>query len=151
MAKLTYLMITSLDGYVEDEQGTFDWAAPDEEVHSVVNDLERSVGTYLLGRRMYEVLIVWETLDVEGQSPAIQDFARLWRAADKIVYSTTLEDVSSARARIARESESGRHLLALRDTSATSRMPAMGDGRSGDPCFAYPPSQYVHVPALLES
>jgi dihydrofolate reductase len=103
MAKLTYLMLTSLDGYVADEHGTFDWAAPDEEVHSVINDLERPVGTYLLGRRMYDVLVSWETLELESQSPAIQDFARLWKATEKIVYSKTLEKVSSALTRIERD------------------------------------------------
>ena len=103
MAKLTYLMIASLDGYVADEHGKFDWGEPDEEVHSLVNELERPVGTYLLGRRMYEVLLFWETLQLEEKSPAIQEFAGLWKAADKIVYSRTLEDVSSARTRIERE------------------------------------------------
>ena len=103
MAKLTYLMITSLDGYVADEHGKFDWGEPDEEVHSLVNELERPVGTYLLGRRMYEVLVFWETLELEEKPRAIQEFAGLWKAADKIVYSRTLEDVSSARTRIERE------------------------------------------------
>jgi dihydrofolate reductase len=103
MAKLTYLMITSLDGYVADEHGKFDWGEPDEEVHSLVNELERPVGTYLLGRRMYEVLVFWEDLELEGQSTAIREFAALWKAADKIVYSRTLEEVSSARTRIERE------------------------------------------------
>ena len=101
MAKLIYSAITSLDGYVADEEGNFDWAAPDEEVHTFVNDLERPVGTYLYGRRMYEVMVAWETEpDVAGQPPAVQDYAEIWRAADKIVYSKTLETVSSARTRI---------------------------------------------------
>jgi len=103
MAKLIYSAITSLDGYVADRDGNFDWAAPDEEVHAFVNDLERPVGTYLYGRRMYEVMAVWETADFLTDQPAvIQDFARIWRAADKVVYSTTLETVSSARTRIER-------------------------------------------------
>jgi dihydrofolate reductase len=103
MARLIYSAIMSLDGYVADADGTFDWAAPDEEVHTVVNDLERPVGTYLYGRRMYEVMVVWETMHaVADQPPVVQDFAQLWQAADKIVYSTTLETVSSARTRIAR-------------------------------------------------
>ena len=103
MARLIYSAIMSLDGYVADADGTFDWAAPDEEVHTVVNDLERPVGTYLYGRRMYEVMVVWETMhDVADQPPVVQDFAQIWQAADKIVYSTTLETVSSARTRIAR-------------------------------------------------
>jgi dihydrofolate reductase len=103
MARLIYSAIMSLDGYVADASGTFDWAAPDEEVHTVVNDLERPVGTYLYGRRMYEVMVVWETMyDIAAQPPVVQDFTQIWQAADKIVYSTTLETVSSARTRIAR-------------------------------------------------
>jgi dihydrofolate reductase len=100
MANLIYSAITSLDGYVADEQGNFDWAAPDEEVHSFVNDLERPVGTYLYGRRMYEVMVAWETMDRADQPPAIEDFTEIWQAADKIVYSKTLGTVSSARTRI---------------------------------------------------
>ena len=104
MAKLIYSAITSLDGYVADEDGNFDWAAPDEEVHSFVNDLERPVGTYLYGRRMYEVMGYWETAHtLADQPPFVQDFAKIWQAADKIVYSKTLEAVSSARTRIERE------------------------------------------------
>jgi dihydrofolate reductase len=104
MAKLIYSAITSLDGYVADEDGNFDWAAPDEEVHSFVNDLERPVGTYLYGRRMYEVMAYWETANtVADQPPVVQDFAEIWQAADKIVYSKTLEKVSSARTRIERD------------------------------------------------
>ena len=103
MAKLSYLAITSLDGYVADEDGKWDWSEPDEEVHAFVNDLARPVGTYLYGRRMYEVLVAWETLDTAGQPAFIEDFAQIWRAADKIVYSRTLEAASSARTRIERE------------------------------------------------
>jgi dihydrofolate reductase len=103
MAKLIYSAITSLDGYVADEDGNFDWAAPDEEVHSFVNDLERPVGTYLYGRRIYEVMVYWETAPLVDQPPFIQDFAEIWQAADKIVYSKTLETVSSARTRIERD------------------------------------------------
>src|SRR4051794_17503911 len=101
MARLIYSAITSLDGYVADEDGNFDWAVPDEEVHAFVNDLERPVGTYLYGRRMYEVMAGWETLD--DPSPLMQDFAAIWRAADKVVYSRTLETVSSARTLIERD------------------------------------------------
>jgi dihydrofolate reductase len=101
MAKLIYSAITSLDGYVADEDGNFDWAEPDEEVHSFLNDLERPVGTYLYGRRMYEVMAAWETL--ADQHPVMRDFAAIWQAADKVVYSTTLETVSSARTRIERD------------------------------------------------
>jgi dihydrofolate reductase len=104
MAKMIYSAITSLDGYVADEDGNFDWAAPDEEVHTFVNDLERQVGTYLYGRRMYEVMVYWETAHtVADQPPFAQDFAEIWRAADKIVYSRTLDTVSSARTRIERD------------------------------------------------
>jgi dihydrofolate reductase len=100
MARLIYSVITSLDGYVADEHGNFDWAVPDEEVHAFVNDLERPIGSYLYGRRMYEVMVAWETLS--DRSPVMLDFAQIWRAADKIVYSTTLETASSARTRIER-------------------------------------------------
>ncbi len=103
MAKLIYSAITSLDGYVADEDGHFDWAEPDEEVHTFVNDLERPVGTYLYGRRMYEVMVAWETLDLADQPPFIRDFAEIWQAADKVVYSTTLATASSARTRIERD------------------------------------------------
>jgi dihydrofolate reductase len=104
MAKLIYSAITSLDCYVADEDGNFDWAAPDEEVHTFVNGLERRVGTYLYGRRMYEVMVFWETADtLAGQPSFVQNFAEIWRAADKIVYSKTLETISSARTRIERD------------------------------------------------
>ena len=104
MAKLIYSVITSLDGYVEDEVGNFDWAEPDEEIHTFVNDLERPIGTYLYGRRMYEVMVYWETAHtLAGQPLFIRDFAQIWQAADKIVYSKTLERVSSARTRIERD------------------------------------------------
>ena len=107
MAKLTYSAITSLDGYVADTEGGFDWSAPDEEVHAFVNDLERTVGTYLYGRRMYEVMRAWETLPLDGQPPAMRDYAELWRAADKVVYSRTLAEVASARTRIERDFDPG--------------------------------------------
>jgi dihydrofolate reductase len=103
MAKLIYFAIASLDGYVADEDGKFDWAEPDEEMHAFVNDVARPFGTYLYGRRMYEVMLAWETLSLADQSPFITDFAEIWRAADKIVYSKTLEMVSSARTRIERD------------------------------------------------
>lgn len=102
MAKLIYSTIASLDGYVADEDGNFDWAAPDEEVHAFVNDLERLVGTYLYGRRMYETMVYWETAHTFADHPVEQDFTEIWQAAEKIVYSTTLETVSSARTRIER-------------------------------------------------
>ena len=101
MASLIYSAIASLDGYIEDAQGRFDWAAPDEEVHAFVNDLERTVGTHLYGRRMYETMVYWETDD--DQAAVTQDYAEIWRAADKVVYSRTLEAPSSQRTRIERE------------------------------------------------
>ena len=104
MARLIYTAITSLDGYVADEQGKFDWAEPDEEVHAFVNELERPTGTFLLGRRMYEVLSFWENPPmVDEEPPVIREFAAIWRAADKVVYSRTLNTVATARTRIERE------------------------------------------------
>jgi len=104
MARLIYTAITSLDGYVADKGGNFDWAAPDEEVHRFVNDLERRAGTYLYGRRMYEVMAFWETAQTIADQPAfIKDYAEIWQAADKIVYSRTLRAVTTARTRIERE------------------------------------------------
>jgi dihydrofolate reductase len=104
MAKLIYSAISSLDGYVEDEDGNFDWAVPDEEVHAFINDLDRPLGTYLYGRRMYETMIGWETdPTLADSSPLMRDFAQNWQAAHKIVYSKTLEAVSTARTRIERD------------------------------------------------
>ncbi|GAA4838377.1 dihydrofolate reductase family protein [Luteimicrobium xylanilyticum] len=105
MARLRYLMLTSLDGYAVDAGGRFDWAMPDEELHAAVNDASRDVGTYLYGRRMYETMAAWQTMAPEHPAPgdpveesaAVRDFARLWRAADKIVFSTTLDDVATPR------------------------------------------------------
>lgn len=104
MAKLIYSMITSLDGHIEDEHGGFDWAAPDEEVHSYVNELGSSVGTYLFGRRMYETMVYWETAHMIPDQPrVVLDWARQWQAAEKIVYSRTLAEPRSERTRIERE------------------------------------------------
>jgi dihydrofolate reductase len=104
MAKLIYSAIASLDGYVEDQHGKFDWAAPDEEVHAFVNDIERGVGTYLYGRRMYETMLYWETVTT---GPAVsREFADIWRAAEKIVYSRTLQTAASERTRIERDFDS---------------------------------------------
>ena len=101
MARLVYSAIASADGYVEDATGGFDWAAPDEELHRFVNDLERPVGTYLYGRRMYQTMLYWETADeVPGQPPSAREFAGIWQAAEKIVFSTTLKSVPGARTRI---------------------------------------------------
>ncbi len=104
MGRLIYSAITSLDGYVEDAQGHFGWGEPDEEVLSFLNDLERPVGTYLYGRRMYETMRYWETAPVDDSVPAAtRDWARIWQAADKVVYSRTLEAPSDARARVERD------------------------------------------------
>lgn len=103
MAKLIYSAIASLDGFVADEAGKFDWAEPDEEVHTFINDLERPVGTYLYGRRMYEVMVAWETIKLADQPRFIQDYAETWQAAEKIVYSKKLKTVSSASTRIERD------------------------------------------------
>jgi dihydrofolate reductase len=116
MAKLIYPAIASLDGYVADEDGKFDWAEPEEDVHTFVNDLERPIGTHLYGRRLYEVLVAWEAMDGPDQPPHILDFAKIWQAADKIVYSRTLETVSSAKTRIEREFDSE----AVRELKATA-------------------------------
>ena len=108
MAKLIYYAISSLDGYIEDADGKFDWAEPDEEVHAFVNDLVRPVGTYLLGRRMYETLVFWERPpDLAAEPPVVQDFAEIWLRAEKIVYSKTLQTPSSAGTRIEREFDPG--------------------------------------------
>ena len=102
MGQLIYSGIASLDGYIADRDGNFDWSAPDEEVHAFINDLERGVGTFLLGRRMYEVMSAWEAWDTTDEPPVIQDFARIWQGADKVVYSASLESVDTARTRIER-------------------------------------------------
>jgi len=103
VAKLIYSMMQSLDGYVADAAGNFDWAEPDESVHRFANQLQRGIGTNLLGRRMYEVVLAWETLGTQGDEPAyVAEFGELWRASDKVVYSTTLETVSASRARLER-------------------------------------------------
>ena len=104
MARLIYSAICSLDGYVADAEGNFDWSAPEEEVHRFVNDLERALGTYLYGRGMYEVMRYWETAPIGNDAPsAEQEYAKIWQAADKIVYSRSLEGPSSDRTRIERE------------------------------------------------
>jgi dihydrofolate reductase len=103
MARLIYSAIASLDGYVADADGDFGWATPDEEVHAFVNDLERPIGTYLYGRRMYEVMVPWETADTLADLPPPErDYTAIWQAADKVVYSGTLATVSSARTRLER-------------------------------------------------
>jgi len=102
VARLVYASITSLDLYANDARGEFDWAAPDAEVHGFVNDLERQIGTMLLGRRMYETLAVWETLETSEEEPEMRDYAQLWRATDKIVYSSSLTEVTTSRTQLER-------------------------------------------------
>src|SRR5919109_238623 len=103
MADLIYSAISSLDGYIEDMEGKFDWAMPDEQVHSFINNLERAARTHLYGRRMYETMMVWETdPNLAAESPLMRDFAEIWQAANKIVYSKTLETVSTRKTQIER-------------------------------------------------
>jgi dihydrofolate reductase len=97
---LIYSVIASLDGYTADAEGKFDWAEPDEEVFAAVNEQERAIGTYLYGRRLYETMLPWETMPLAGAGPLMREFAETWRAADKIVYSTTLRAAPSARTRV---------------------------------------------------
>lgn len=103
MARLVYAGITSLDGYTVDAEGSFAWAEPDEEVHGFVNDLERRVGTYLYGRRLYETMRVWQTVSDDAGPEVARDFARVWREADKVVYSRTLGEVSTPRTLLERD------------------------------------------------
>jgi dihydrofolate reductase len=119
MGRLIYSAICSLDGYIEDPDGKFDWAVPDEEVHSFINELERPVGTYLYGRRMYETMVAWESVDSHP-------YAEIWRAAEKVVYSRTLGSVSSARTRIEREF----------DPEGVRRLKEKGDVSVGGPALA---------------
>ncbi|TMG13815.1 MAG: deaminase [Chloroflexi bacterium] len=117
MATLIYSAITSVDGYVSDSRGNFDWAAPDEEVHRFVNAQERPIGTYLYGRRMYETMVFWETaMDAPDQPAFVREYAEIWQAADKVVYSSTLQAVASARTRIERSFDP----QAIRKLKATS-------------------------------
>jgi dihydrofolate reductase len=122
LARLIYMVITSLDGYIEDDQGRYDWGRPDDEVLGFVNDFERPVGTCLYGRRLYEEMTGWETADAQpGQPPLMLDFARIWQAADKVVYSRTLDRVSTARTRIERhfDPEAVRQMKAQADRDIT--------------------------------
>jgi len=128
MGRLIYAAIASLDGYTADADGRFDWAAPDVEVHGFVNDLERPVGTYLYGRRMYETMAAWETDPELAEGSAIsRDFARIWRAADKIVYSTTLQSAGTERTRLERffDAESVRRLKESTDADLTIGGPTL--------------------------
>jgi dihydrofolate reductase len=102
MGKLIYAALTSLDGYVADREGKFDWGEPDEEVHTFVNELQRPIGTYLYGRRLYDVMAVWETFGNADEPSYIKDFAQIWRAADKLVYSSSLPAPSTPKTRLER-------------------------------------------------
>jgi dihydrofolate reductase len=127
VAKLTYSAIASLDGYVEGPDGRFDWAAPDEDVHAFVNELERPVGTHLYGRRMYETMVYWENPpDLSAEPAPVREYAEIWQAADKIVYSRTLTEVSSAKTRIEPEF----------DPEAVRRLKAQADLSIGGPELA---------------
>lgn len=131
MARLLYMAITSLDGYVADEDGKYDWAMPDDEVFGFVNDFERPVGTYLYGRRLYEEMTGWETSPaLAAHSPLALDFAQIWQAADKIVFSRSLEDVATARTRIERDldPEMVRRLKARADRDITVGGPVLAAG-----------------------
>jgi dihydrofolate reductase len=122
MAQLIYSTIASLDGYVEDKTGNFDWAAPDDEVFSFITELERPIGTYLYGRRMYETMLYWETAHLAPDEPVVtRDFTEIWQAADKVVYSRALGSVSSAKTRIERDFDANavRHLKATSDQDMT--------------------------------
>lgn len=114
MATLIYSAITSLDGFVTDRDGRFDWGAPDEEVHQAINELHRSVGTYLYGRRLYDVMVAWETMETADESPAVQEYAELWRGANKVVYSTSVTEPRSPHTQMepAFDPEAVRRLLA---------------------------------------
>jgi dihydrofolate reductase len=119
MGKLIFSGITSLDGYIEDDQGNIDWGMPDEEVSSFINDLQRPIGTYLYGRRIYETMVYWETAhNLANQSPSERAFAEIWQAADKIVYSTSLNTVTSAKTRIERSFDPAT-ILAMKSASET--------------------------------
>jgi dihydrofolate reductase len=119
MARLIYSAIASLDGYIEDEQGTFGWAEPDQDVHAFLNERERPIGTYLYGRRMYETMVSWETVPTgPDQAAPGRDYAQIWRAADKIVYSRTLQEPASARTRIERDFEPAA-IRALKESAAS--------------------------------
>jgi dihydrofolate reductase len=157
MADLLYTVIASLDGFVADENGSFDWAAPDEEVHAFVNDLERDIGTYLLGRRMYEVMRFWDTSEaIDDQPPVMHDFAAIWRAADKVVFSSTLTEVSTGRTQLERDFDSKRvramKRTADRDLSIggpTLAASAIRDGLVDEyRCFVVPVVVGVGIQAL---
>jgi dihydrofolate reductase len=120
VGRLIYSAIASLDGYVEDGSGKFDWAAPDAEVHGFVNDLEREIGIHLYGRRMYETMVFWETAGKgDDEPPVFRDYAEIWRAADKVVFSRSMTEVTTERTRLEREFDPGL-IVRLKDESATN-------------------------------
>ncbi|GAA0486764.1 deaminase [Paractinoplanes deccanensis] len=128
MGKLIYSMITSVDGYVCDEDGNFGWGVPDEESHRFIGERSKSVGTYLMGRRMYEVMSYWETAhELAGEPAVVHEFARVWQAADKVVYSTTLTGVTTGRTRLERtfEPEAVRKLKESDDRDITIEGPTL--------------------------
>jgi len=128
MGKLTYLTITSLDGYVTDRTGGFSWAEPDEEVHAFANALSRQIGTELYGRKMYEVMHVWQTLgDDPGQPEVIRDYAEAWKARDKVVYSATLETVWTPRTELRRtfDADEVRRMVAASDLDVSVSGPTL--------------------------
>lgn len=127
MARLVSSTLCSLDGYVVDTDGSFAWAAPDEEEHDFINGLQREMGTMLLGRKMYDVLEVWDTLDTPEQDPIVREFARAWRDCDKVVYSTTLEEPRTERTRIETtfDAEQVRRLVADADRDVSIGGPTL--------------------------
>lgn len=130
MGKLVYSMLTSLDGYVNDADGSFEWATPDEELHAYINSVSRSVGTCLLGRRMYETMVSWEDpASVRGEPPVVAEYAEIWQGYDKIVYSSTLAEVSSARTRIERffDADAVRGLKAATDLNLSIDGPTLAE------------------------
>lgn len=128
MGKLIYTNIASLDGYIADADGNFDWGVPDGEAHTFINDLESPVALHLYGRRLYEVMVAWEDLPLEGEPEPIQDFAHIWRATEKIVYSTTLDAVRSSKTRL----ETSFEAEAIHDLKAATD----GDIEIGGPTLA---------------
>ena len=128
MGRLQYAALCSLDGYTADADGAFDWAAPDEQVHAFVNELERPVGTYLFGRSMYETLAVWQTISGPEHHSFENDYADIWRSAEKVVYSTTLDAVTTPRTRLEREFDPGvvRQLVEASDQAVSIGGPGLG-------------------------
>ena len=149
MTGLSYTSITSLDGYFVDSSGRFDWAEPDREVHAFINDLVRPIGTYLCGRRLYEVMAVWDTIDPAGDSPPeIRDFATVWQAADKIVFSRTMAEVTGARTRLERQfdPDAVRQLVETADAPVT-----VGGAELAAAAFGAGLVEEIHCPSCSSS